>query len=460
MHKIIFLFVILQLTMSCDSNGQLPPSEEESVTDSKVVMKAPEWSKNANIYEVNIRQYTPEGTFQAFIPHMERIKEMGVDILWLMPIFPIGEEKRKGGMGSPYSIKDYKAVNPDFGIKEDLQKLIEKAHDLGFKVILDWVANHSSFDNQWAKDNPDWYTQDSTGMIIHPADTDWTDVADLNYDNVDMRAAMIDALQYWVTDFNVDGYRCDVAGFVPDDFWIEAIEELQKTKHLFMLAEWDEAKMHDDGFHMTYGWGFHHVMNQVAKGEKSPNAIDSFLLDDATKYKMADYRMNFTTNHDENSWNGTIYERMGDLADAMTVLAFTVQGMPLVYSGQEVTLNHRLSFFENDSINWNGPSKEDFFKTLLELKHSNQALWNGAYGGDYKRLATTKDEVIFAYSRTKGEDKVVVMLNLSNDKQVFKLTDAEKGALRNVFSKKEETLSLSTEIALEAGAYIVLEYKK
>lgn len=455
MYKFLFLLFILQLSMSCDRNGQLPV-EEEAVTSTEVIMTAPEWSKNANIYEVNIRQYTPEGTFLAFMPHLERIRAMGVDILWLMPIYPIGEEKRKGGMGSPYATKDYKGVNPDFGTVDDFQQLVSKAHDLGFKVILDWVANHSAFDNQWAKDHPEWYTQDSTGTIIHPVDTDWTDVADLNYDNLDMRAALIDAMQYWVKELNIDGFRCDVAGFVPDDFWKEAITQLQETKHLFMLAEWDEAKMHDDGFHATYGWGFHHVMNNIAKGEMPISQIDSFLIEDAVKYKTDDYRMNFTTNHDENSWNGSIYERMGNFADAMTVLAFTVQGIPLIYSGQEVTLNHRLSFFEKDSINWNGTSKASFFTKLLALKHENSAIWNGSYGGDYKRLATTEDESIFAYARTKENDKVLVMLNLSDKNQSFRLTDIPTGSFANIFTKKEMPLATEVDITLESGDYIVL----
>lgn len=460
MYKIFLLAFIFFLMLSC--NNTLEKTDNEQAPSSKeVVLTAPEWSKNANIYEVNIRQYTPEGTFNAFDAHLPRIKEMGVDILWLMPIFPVGEEGRKGGMGSPYSVKDYKGVNPDFGTKEDFQNLVNHAHELGFKLILDWVANHSAFDNVWIKDHPAWYTQDSTGRIIHPADTDWTDVADLNYDNKEMRLAMIDALQYWVKTFDIDGYRCDVAGFVPDDFWKEAILALQQTKHLFMLGEWDEAKMHDDGFHMTYGWGFHHIMNQVAKGEEPIAKIDSFLLDDATKYKKADYRMNFTTNHDENSWNGTVYERMGIYADAMTVLAFTAQGMPLIYGGQEASLNKRLSFFEKDSIDWSDLSKAVFFKKLLALKHKNEALWNGAYGGDYKRMTTTKNDAIFAYSRVKNDHVVIVTLNLSKENQTFELTDYPGGIFTNTFTGEKQRFAIEDAppltFTLEAGAYIVLE---
>ena len=378
MKKILFYISVIILVTACNVSHEEHKAGETPVLQGPY-LAAPEWTQSANIYEVNIRQYTPEGTFRAFMKHLPRLKKMGVDILWIMPIHPIGEKNRKGGMGSPYASKNYKEVNPDFGTKADFKQLVEQAHALGFKVILDWVANHSAFDNIWAKEHPDWYTQDKDGNIIHPKDTDWTDVADLNYDNPDMRAAMIGAMQYWLREFDIDGYRCDVAGFVPDDFWKEAITELQKTKNIFMLAEWDEPKMHDDYFHMTYGWGFHHIMNKVAKSKMPISAIDAFIKKDNKKYKHEDYRMNFTTNHDENSWNGTVYERMGKLADAMTVLAFTIQGMPLIYSGQEAGLNKRLSFFEKDSIDWSDISKEMFFKKLLQLKHENKALWNGTY---------------------------------------------------------------------------------
>ena len=456
MQKTLFFFSILLLTTMCNnSTKETTPVDEEPFV---LNMDVPEWSKNANIYEVNIRQYTPEGTIQAFLPHLPRLKEMGVDILWLMPIYPIGEEERKGGMGSPYASKDYKAVNPDFGTNADFKELVSQAHAQGFKVILDWVANHSAFDNKWAKEHPEWYTQDENGKIIHPKDTDWTDVADFNYDNKKMRAAMIDALKYWVTEFDVDGYRCDVAGFVPDDFWLDAITELQGLKHLFMLAEWDEGKMHDDGFHMTYGWGFHHVMNKVAKGEMLVSAIDTFMKEDAAKYKHKDYRMNFTTNHDENSWNGTIYERMGDFADAMTVLAFTIQGMPLIYSGQEATLNKRLSFFEKDSIDWSDLSKAVFFKKLLKLKHENEAIWNGSYGGVYQPLATSQQSAIYAFSRTKGEHQVLVLLNLSKEKQTFTLSNfSESGKFMNIFTEEALDLNKESAFTLASGGYLVFQ---
>ncbi len=455
MQKILLFLSLVLLTTMCKNAEKAPVADP--VVEEQEVKAVPEWSKNANIYEVNVRQHTPEGTINAFTEDLPRLKELGVDILWLMPIHPIGVERRKGGMGSPYSIIDYKAFNPDYGTDEDFKNFVNEAHKLGFKVILDWVANHTSFDNVWVADHKEWYTQNEAGEIIHPEGTDWTDVADLNFDNKDMRAAMIDALEYWVKEFDVDGYRCDVAGSVPADFWKEAIPALHELKHVFMLAEADEPWLHDVGFQMSYGWGFHHVMNQVAQGKEPVSKINEFLEEDAANYKPIDYRMNFTTNHDENSWNGTVEERMGDLGDAMTILAFTVQGMPLIYSGQEAGLNKRLSFFEKDTVDFSDTARPEFFKKLLKLKHENEAIWNGTYGGDYKRIKTTAEDDVFAFERTKGDHKVMVFLNLSDGKVSFEhFNDSVNAKLKDIFTGEEVDLDRLKNISLDAGGYWVL----
>ncbi len=412
----LFIFIGI-LFFSCSAKKELT-SHKPNWKDG---LSVAQWSKNANIYEVNVRQYSPEGTFNAFVKHLPRLKELGVDIIWIMPIHPIGVKKRKGELGSPYSSKNYKAVNPDLGTLQDFKNLVKKAHDLGMFVLLDWVANHSAFDNVWALEHPDWYTHDSLGQITHPQGTDWTDVADLNYENPNMRAAMIDAMKYWVKETNIDGYRCDVAGFVPNDFWKTAIDEIKTIKDVFMLAEWDDPKMHTEaGFDMSYGWGFHHMTNQIAKGEEMPERIDAFMQEEK-RYPASAIRMNFTTNHDENSWNGTVKERYGDAADVFAVLAFTLEGMPLLYSGQEANLNKRLSFFGKDTIDWSDLSKQKFFKKLLELKHENPALWNGENGGAYRKIETD-DPLVFAYARTKGEKEVVVILNFSDTSKNITLT--------------------------------------
>ncbi len=463
MYKLLVIVFMMSFLFACKTKKITETAYVPRQQTGFHPIKAPEWSKNANIYEVNIRQYSEAGDFKSFQKHLPRLKKMGVDILWLMPVFPIGEKERKGKLGSPYAVKDYKGINPDFGDYPDFKHLVEEAHKMGFKVILDWVANHSAFDNVWVKPHPDWYTQDEKGNIIHPKGTDWTDVADLNYDNKEMRAAMIDAMQYWVKTFDVDGFRCDVAGFVPNDFWQEAITALQKTKHLFMLAEWEDPKLHDAGFHMTYGWELHHIMDEIAKGEKTLSAIDSFILKDTKRFPPGAYRMNFTTNHDENSWNGTIKERFGDAGDAFTVLAFTLQGMPLVYSGQEAGLDKRLSFFDKDLIDWKDYRKQDFFRKLLKLKHENKALWNGEYGGSFKRLQTYNDEHIYAFLRQKGGDRVVVIINFSGKKEAFQFVGFSDNRLyTEIFSGEKKRLKRikHTLWKMQPYSYLVFSYRE
>ncbi|MEP1033460.1 alpha-amylase family glycosyl hydrolase [Ekhidna sp.] len=389
----------------------VPKPKEEST---KLEISYPEKAKDAVIYEVNIRQYTPEGTFNAFASHLPRLKDLGVDILWIMPIQPIGEKNRKGGLGSYYSIQDYTSVNPAHGTMDDFKSLVRKAHENDMIVILDWVANHTAFDHPWTE-KEGYYMTDSLGNVTWPEGTDWTDVADLNYDNMDMQDEMIAALRYWVTETDIDGYRCDVAGFVPMEFWKRAKDSLDTTKDLFMLAEWDEPKMHDS-FHMTYGWGFHHYMNEVAKGEKNADSLVSFIKKDLIRYPSDAIRMNFTTNHDENSWNGTVFERFGEGHKAYAVLAFTIQGMPLIYSGQEAGLDERLAFFEKDTIEWGAVKYQDFYSGLIDIKHNNPALHNGEFGGTPQFLETGNPMVI-AYTRAKGGNEVTVIINLSDEKQ-------------------------------------------
>ena len=438
---LVFFLLATLFFSACKQKPVQDPTDTEYT-----LLPAPDWSADANIYEVNIRQYTPEGTFNAFATHLPRLKEMGVEILWLMPIHPISEKNRKGGLGSYYAVRDYKDVNPDFGSKEDFRKLVEEAHALEMKVIIDWVPNHTGFDNVWIDEHPDWYTQNDSGQIIHPAGTDWTDVADLNYDNAGMRAAMTDAMSYWVTDFGIDGYRCDVAGEVPNDFWKANNSTLFSKKHVFMLAEWDDPSLHEAGFHMTYGWGFHHVLNQIAKGEITLTKVDSFLTADEERYPKEAYRMNFITNHDENSWNGTISERMGPAADALAVFAFTVDGMPLIYSGQEAGLSKRLAFFEKDTISWEDMSKSAFYQKLLRLKQENAALWNGIHGGTARKLTTDKDDQVYAFTRELGDKQVVVLLNLSAKKQEFTLMGSQiSGSFEELFDESKMDFSENTD---------------
>lgn len=371
----------------------------------------PEWSKNATIYEVNVRQYTPEGTFNAFSEHLPRLKEMGVDILWFMPIHPIGKINRKEterSMGSYYSVQDYKAVSSDYGTEEDFRRMVEQAHGLGMKVILDWVPNHTAWDNPWTE-NKEWYVLNEVGDFIPPLGTDWTDVIQLDYTNDEMRAAMIDAMKYWVAEFGVDGYRCDVAGKVPTDFWVRAHAELDEVKDVFMLAEDGEPELLIEAFDMNYAWEYAHIIREIAKGAMTFDRLDSLLAEDAKKFPDNSYRMYFTSNHDENSWNGTDLEMYGDNFQNFAVLSATIDGMPLVYSGQEAVLDKQLQFFEKDEIEWNDYDLVDFYTDLLALNKRNEALWNGAHGANPMRISSP--EGTYAYQRNKDDFGVYVGLN-------------------------------------------------
>jgi len=412
-------------------------------------IKNVDWSKNATIYEVNIRQFTPEGTFNAFATHLPRLKKMGVDILWLMPIHPVGEKNRKGTLGSYYAVRDYKGVNPEFGTPEDFKRLVDQAHALGMKVILDWVANHSSPDNVWLDQcRQHWYTLDSAGYVQPTLGTDWWDVADLNYNNPEMRAEMIESLKYWVREFDVDGYRCDVADYVPTDFWNEARAALDKIKPVFMLAEAENPEHHLKAFDMSYAWEFHHIMNNIAKGEMKLSAIHEYFA--KNRFQAADYRMQFTSNHDENSWNGTETERFGEQRFLYAVLAATIEGMPLVYSGQESDFNRRLKFFDKDQIDWGKFPLNDFYTKLLHLNKNNQALWNGQFGGQVRFESCSENENVLVYVREKNGQKVVVLLNFSNKNQEYIVTkDFTAGSYKSLFEndkkvslKKAQTLSL------------------
>lgn len=427
----------------------------------------PSWAKNANIYEVNIRQYTPEGTFVAFARHLPRLQAMGVDILWFMPIFPISEKKRKGALGSYYAVSDYTAVNPQFGTLEEFKALVDRIHGLGMKVVLDWVPNHTGWDHHWIEEHPDWYTRNEKGEIIDPINEKtkqphgWTDVADLNYSNPELRQAMIGEMKFWLTEAAIDGYRCGVAGEVPLDFWEEAIPALREVNpEIFMLAEAEVPAQRNKGlFTASYGWSFHHLMNDIAQGEATADSIDSWLKRDQGRFQRG-YHMHFITNHDENSWNGTIGERMGNAADAMAVLAFTFQGMPLIYSGQEAGLDKRLRFFEKDTIDWEQYPLQEFYHTLLELKHRNRGLWNGDWGGQPLKLATGNPKDIYAFYREKAGDKVIVILNLSSEYQDIVLDNADvTGDYTNVFGNSTMTVTPKMMMKLNPWDYIVLSNK-
>ncbi|MDZ7681746.1 MAG: alpha-amylase family glycosyl hydrolase, partial [Fodinibius sp.] len=423
--------------------------------DASTHIEHPEWTKSANMYEVNIRQYTPEGTFKAFEKELPRLKEMGVDILWLMPIHPIGEKNRKGELGSYYSIKDYTAVNPNFGTKQDFKELVEAAHEQGMKLIIDWVPNHTAWDHPWVSEHPEYYMKDSTGAITYEAD--WTDIAQLNYENKELWDKMIEKMKYWIEEANIDGYRVDHAGHdIPLEFWKQAVPEVNNVKSdFFWLAEWNTPNMHP-WFDATYTWEYFHLTTKIAAGNEPLSRITEYMAKQDTTFPDHAYRLYFTSNHDENSWNGTDEELFGDNFENFAVLSATIGGMPLVYSGQETGLDNRLEFFQKDTINWDGYEHEEMYRTLFELKDRNEALWNGQYGGDFQQIDTTPSENIYAFKRKKGDDEVLVILNFSDSKQEISLADFQTADYTNVFSKEPMTVG-DEAVSLAAHDYLVLE---
>ena len=448
--KLLVLSLILLSMYSCRTEAQ-----KRVQTISVGMANFPEWSKDAVMYEVNIRQYTPEGTFKAFETHLPRLKEMGVDILWLMPIYPISEKNRKGSLGSYYSIRDYKATNPEFGSMDDFKALVNQAHQMGFKVMLDWVGNHTGWDNQWITDHKDWYTQDSLGNVI-PPNPDWHDVADLNYDNHAMRRAMLDAMKFWVKEFNIDGYRCDYAGGVPTDFWETARLALDSIKPVFMLDEnQDQMDLLYKAFNMNYGWSFHHLMNEVAQGKKTALSMDSLLTVLVSTYPKNTYSLQFTSNHDENSHNGTEYERLGEAVKTMAVLTFTIPGMPLIYTGQEAGLHKRLLFFDKDQVDWSNLEMQQFYKKLIQLKKAQLALWNGEAGGLLTIVPTTMPKKVLAFTREKDKNQILAIFNLTTQPVDAIIQLPQSGSYHEYFSGEAKTLKKGTTLHLDKWGYKV-----
>jgi glycosidase len=420
----------------------------------------PDWAHHSNIYEVNLRQYTPDGTFNAFADHLSRLSDMGVHTLWFMPIQPIGVEKRKGTLGSYYSIQDYCSVSPEFGTAKDFKNIINEAHKQGLKIIIDWVANHTSWDHIWTKSDPDFFTKDDTGCFRSPF-PDWEDVIDLNYDNRQLWSAMIDAMKFWIKEFDLDGFRCDMAKLVPLDFWKEARKELDAIKPLFWLGEFDELETPEYGqaFDASYTWKWMHRTEEFYKNPESLTTLYEVLkkYDDLGDGTM---RAWFTSNHDENSWNGTEYEKYDDMARALAVFSATWNGIPLVYSGQELPNRKRLKFFDRDAIQWTSKiDLHDFYKILLNLHSNNPALRAGDPSVQTFRIKTDAGKNVFAYLRTIGNKEVLVLLNLSllNDLSFDIIDERITGIFRNVFSGSTFDFNEKKNIEMQAWEYMVYE---
>ncbi len=417
-----------------------------------------EWKHTTNIYEVNVRQYTEEGTFKAFEKEMPRLKAMGVKTLWFMPITPIAQQNKKGSMGSPYAASDYVSINPEFGTMADFKHMVNAAHRLGFKVIIDWVANHTGWDHIWTKTHPEFYLKDPDGKFHIASGMD--DIIELDYKNQEMRKAMIDAMKFWVKETNIDGFRCDLASWVEVDFWEQARPEVEIIKPLFWLGEFDELENPEYGkvFDASYSWKWMHASNDYYN-QNQPLQNLKDLLAKYTAIGDGSMRAWFTSNHDENSWNGTEYEKYGAITKPMAVFSATWNGVPLLYSGQELPNNKRLEFFEKDPITWtNNYQNADFYKTLLNLKSSNPALRGGDPAASTQLLNTTANDKILAYLRKNEENEVLVVLNMSKEAVDFTIEDDRlSGVFTNVFEGTKRDFNHGKNFHFQTSDYAVFE---
>jgi alpha-amylase len=442
---------------ACNYGMQTSGVASASATDTAMVDGHPAWIEQGNIYEVNTRQYTPEGTFRAFEKNLDRLKEMGVQTLWFMPINPISVKDRKGRLGSYYAVSSYTAVNPEFGTMEDWKALVGAAHDKGFKVIIDWVPNHTGADHPWIRSHPDFYVLDSvTHQPISPFD--WTDTRKLNYSNPQLADSMIASMKFWIRESGIDGFRCDVAGAVPKEFWSRCISELRKMKNIFMLAETNDAWVHEAGFDASYPWDAFNMMKLIARGERPAFGIDSVLQQVNRTYTKNAIRMYFTSNHDENSWNKAEYGTMpGAVHAPFAVLTQTIErSVPLIYSGQEEPFLDSISFFYKDTIAFGKYARSAFYKTLLNLRKTNRAL---AANASFRKLRTSNDAALYAFEREQAGDRVLVVLNLNKAPQRFTWVDQPSAKdWDNVFAGNRE--SVDKGFGIEPWGYAVYQLKK
>ena len=415
----------------------------------------PAWIMQGNIYEVNVRQYTKEGTFNAFAKHLSRLKNMGVQTLWFMPINPISKKDRKGTLGSYYAVSNYKAINPEFGTMSDWKRLVQTIHGMGMKVIIDWVPNHTGADHYWLQKHPDFYVKDSTGKAA--VAFDWADTRQLNYKNREMQDSMIASMKFWITQTGIDGFRCDVAGELPGEFWSRCITQLKKVKNIFMLGEGDKPYLNRSGFDATYPWEMFAMMKKVAKGERPAFALDSVRKSIDSTYPPNALKMYFTSNHDENSWNKADYGTMPGASHApFAVFTQTmVRSVPLIYSGQEEPVLRPLEFFEKDPITWGKFKRADFYKTLLNLRKRDVAL---AANASFRKVNVGENEALYAYVKAKSGKKVLVILNLSPNAQKVSIKDSKLyGTATNVFKGTKERVS-NKQWTIQPWGYVVYEY--
>jgi len=449
------IILILLTALAC---GPTPQQQTQKNYSMSMSFQTPEWARQTSIYEVNVRQYTPAGTFRAFQAELPRLKDMGVGTLWFMPITPIAEKNRKGTLGSYYACSDYTSINPEFGTLEDFKELVQQAHSMGMKVIIDWVANHTGWDHRWTRSHPEYYLRDSaTGDFQIASGMD--DIIELDFSKPALRKAMIDAMQFWVTECDIDGFRCDLAFWVELPFWREARDRLDAVKPLFWFGEYDELDKPEyaEVFDASYTWTW---MHRAKDFYQQRGVMDSLLkvLDRYTQLSNDRMRSWFTTNHDENSWNGTEFEKYGDMARALAVFSITWPGVPLIYSGQEWGNLARIQFFEKDTIRAGKDAEAftRFYTDLLSLKKASPALL-AENTASLTQLQTTASGSVLAYKRQKGAHSVVVLLNLSPNTDLhFEITNPRlKGKYRSLFSGAMNDFNTDRAFEMQAWDYLI-----
>lgn len=457
MRKVLNLFAAAALLASCSQ------SDDWASQPYATVQNAP-WTKDAVLYQINTRQFTPEGTFFAAQKQLPRLKELGVDIIWLMPIHPIGQKNRKGSLGSPYSVRDYYEVNPEFGNKADLRAFVDEAHKMGFKVILDLVANHTAWDHKLASEHPEWYEKDWKGDFRPTPWWDWSDIIDLDWSKPGVREHVGKAMEYWVREFEIDGYRADVAGYVPLDFWENMRARLDKIRPVFMLAEWKSSELQRKAFDATYAWDWHVIAKDVAKGKGNATSFYGYYAEHESAWPRQSMRLTYLENHDSNAWEGTTEENFGAAYPAMMALSFTGDGLAMIHNGQEACNQRRLAFFEKDPIDWaQGKNCADgkLLKDLIAFRKANPALANGKWGAQMSKLENDKPEQLLGWLRKKGGNAVVGLFNLSAEPVAAKLADNQAAGSYTEFGTGS-TISLkgSDTITLPPWGYRLLASSK
>ena len=428
-----------------------------------VTLENPDWARDAVLYQINTRQFTEEGTFRAAQDELPRLKELGVDVLWLMPIHPIGKENRKGTLGSPYAVQDYYAVNPEFGTEEDFRAFVDAAHEQGFKIILDLVANHTAWDNALRTEHPDWYEKSWDGDFRPTPWWDWSDIIDLDWSKPGVREHVGGAMEHWVRDFGIDGFRADVAGYVPLDFWETMRQRLEAIRPVFMLGEVQQTAWHHKAFDATYAWDWHNTTKNVAQGKGNATSFYGYYAENESLWPRQAMRMTYIENHDSNAWEGTMAENYGPALAAMTALSFTGEGLPLIHNGMEACNAKRLEFFEKDPIDWSQDAGCDYgalLKDLIAFRKANPALENGKWGARMQQVVTDRPQEVLAWARQEEGNKVIGLFNFSGSEVTAKLADGLAAGTYGEFrAAAKVTLKAGDSVTLPAWGFRLLSTK-